>query len=521
VRHALAHWQKYCQLGNNKIIEVSIATAPWGRESMDIIDKLQLAFQAIPEPVLLVEPSGTIMLTNPSLDGLFHYAHGELIGQPVEILVPQEVQHYHAELRDAFFQLPNGRSMGTGRDLYGLCKDGKLIPVEIGLNPVASGSDTWILASVLDITERKKQEEKIRLALDAASSAMIMSNDKGQIILTNVQVSKTFGYTQDELLYQSIEILLPERFRRRHSVLRTSYSSAPVARQMAMARELFGLHKDGREIPVEIGLTPISGHDGHFIMATIIDMTERKRSEAQIRAQNEQLMRLNEELTQFAYSASHDLKAPLATIQGLLSFALQDIDKGDLDEVITNLRRAHDLSAELAKRVEDVLGLAKADQMEGSWQRINISETLGQIKDRLAQQMSEYNVAVQVEVHGVESLYTDPTRFTQIMESLMSNGIKYASPNQGQRFVRVEAHKMSDHLQITVSDNGIGIPQNRHRDVFKMFKRFAKNNHGSGLGLALVKKHVDFFKGHIEFNSSEHGTQFIIQIPTIEGVSQC
>jgi PAS domain S-box-containing protein len=506
-------------MGNNNTIEVSLAPASLGREHMDIIDKLQLAFQAIPEPVLLVEPNGKIMLTNQSLDRLFRYEQGELIGQPVEILVPKEVQHYHPELRDAFFQLPNGRSMGTGRDLYGLCKDGKLIPVAIGLNPVTSENDTWVLASVLDITERKKQEEKIRLALDAASSAMIMANDKGQIILTNVQVCKVFGYTRDELLYQPIEMLLPERFRRRHSVLRTSYNSDPIARQMAAERELFGRHKDGREIPVEIGLTPISGHDGHFIMATIIDITERKRSEARIRAQNEQLLRLNEELTQFAYSASHDLKAPLATIQGLLSFALQDIDKGDLDEVIMNLRRAHDMATELAKRVEDVLGLAKADQMDEPWQRVNITETLRKIKERFAQQMSEHEVALQVELHDVDSLYTNPTRFTQIMENLIDNGIRYASPHDVQRFVRIEARHMSDHIQITISDNGIGIPQNRHHDVFKMFKHFAKNNHGSGLGLALVKKHVDFFKGHIEFHSSENGTQFIIQIPNIEGVS--
>jgi signal transduction histidine kinase len=294
-----------------------------------------------------------------------------------------------------------------------------------------------------------------------------------------------------------------------------------VARQMAMERELFGRHKEGREIPVEIGLTPISGHDGHFIMATIIDITERKQSEARIRAQNEQLLRLNEDLTQFAYSASHDLKAPLATIQGLLNFALQDIDKGDLDEVITNLRRAHDMSTELATRVEDVLGLAKADQMEELWQQVNLSGILSKIKERFVQHMCEHDVAVQVELHGIDFLHTEPTRFTQIMENLISNGIKYASPNQGQRFVRVETRKISDHIQITVSDNGIGIPQNRHHDVFKMFKRFAKNNHGSGLGLALVKKHVDFFKGHIEFNSSENGTQFIIQIPNVEGVSLC
>jgi PAS domain S-box-containing protein len=368
----------------------------------------------------------------------------------------------------------------------------------------------------------KHQAERMRLfstAVESSTDAILTETLEGIITGWNPAAELLYGFSAVEAVGQSSALLVPVDRRDELQTIREQLQHGKRTKPFETVR----VQKDGRRIDVSLTMSPVMEPEGVVLGVSTIarDITERKRTEEESRAKNQQLSRLNEELLQFAYSASHDLKAPLATIQGLLSFAMQDLDKGDFHEVRTNLQRAQNLSTELAQRVEDVLGLAKADQIDAHWQRVNIAETLSQIKERLTRQIAEHDVALQIAVADVETFYTEPTRFTQIMENLISNGIKYAAPHKAQRFVQVEMYAVNNYLQITISDNGIGIPQNRHQDVFKMFKRFAKNTHGSGLGLALVKKHVDFFQGHIEFESSENGTRFKILIPDREGTFAC
>jgi PAS domain S-box-containing protein len=366
----------------------------------------------------------------------------------------------------------------------------------------------------------KHQAERMRLfstAVESSTDAILTETLEGIITGWNPAAERLYGFTAVEAVGQSSALLVPAD---RRDELRTIWEQLQRGERIEPC-ETIRVQKDGRRIDVSLTMSPVTTPEGVVLGVSTIarDITERKRIEEENRIKNKQLSRLNAELVQFAYSASHDLKAPLTTIQGLLSFAIQDLEKGDINEVRTNLQRAQNMSTELAQRVEDVLGLTQAEQMDAYWQRVNIAETLSQIKERLAQQIAEYDVVLQIAVADVDAFYTEPTRFTQIMENLLSNGIKYSAPHKAQRFVRVEMYKLNNHLQINVADNGIGIPQHRHQDVFKMFKRFAKNTHGSGLGLALVKKHIDFFQGHIEFESSENGTRFKILIPDREGVS--
>ncbi len=187
------------------------------------------------------------------------------------MLVPERYRNVHSGHRVNFFHSPSTRVMGAGRDLFGLRKDGTEVPIEIGLNPIRTDKGAFVLASIIDITERKRAEERFRLVVEASPSAMIMVNAEGRITLVNTQTENLFGYSRGELLDQPMEMLVPERYRGAHPGHRTGFFQTPSARAMGAGRNLFGRRKDGTEIPIEIGLNPIKTDEGAFVLASIIE----------------------------------------------------------------------------------------------------------------------------------------------------------------------------------------------------------------------------------------------------------
>lgn len=480
---------------------------------MKIRKEYRIALGVCPTPLMLMTRDGTIVLTNRRFDVLFGYAEGELQGQSVDVLVPDEARHFHPELRDAFFQVPTNRAMGTGRDLFGVSKDGEKIPLEIGLDPFDHDGETMVMVSALDIRQRKRDEEKLRRAINAASSAMVMVNEHGRIELINQQTRQLFGYEDGELIGEKIECLVPERYRRRHDVYRTNYQSQRDRRSMGVGRELFGVTKDGSEFPVEIGLTPIDGAQGRLIMATIIDITGRKLNEQRIQKKNEELQRLNTELKEFAYSASHDLKAPLSSIAAILAFCESDLEAGSLDEVRENIQQARELAARLSARIEDMLALAQADSLGNNWAPIPLDELVEEIWQGL-KGGPQGAVQLTTDFQHKEPIVTIPARISIILENILGNAVKYRDKRKAEPWVRIESREEAGVLQITVSDNGIGIPPEHHEKIFQLFKRVADSDEpGSGLGLALVKKNLMFLGGDISVQSTDAGTAFTITLP--------
>src|SRR5437899_3687262 len=135
---------------------------------------------------------------------------------------------------------PRDRSMGAGRDLRGLRKDGSEFPVEIGLNPIATEQGTWVLSAIVDITERKRAEDMFRLVVEAAPNAMVVADGQGKIVLVNAQTEKLFGYPREELIGQDVDILVPLRYRGHHPEYRSDFMHDPRARAMGAGRDLRG-----------------------------------------------------------------------------------------------------------------------------------------------------------------------------------------------------------------------------------------------------------------------------------------
>src|SRR5882762_740115 len=198
---------------------------------------------------------------------------------------------------------------------------------KFGLNPIETEQGIWVLSAIVDITERKRAEEMFRLVVEAAPSAIVVADRQGKIILVNNQTEKLFGYSREELIGREVDILVPLRYRVKHPSNRAEFMRDPRARAMGAGRDLWGLRKDGREFPVEIGLNPIQTERETWVLSAIVDITERKRAESQINQLNHELegrvlertaelTATNAELGSFSYSVSHDLRAPLRQIAG-------------------------------------------------------------------------------------------------------------------------------------------------------------------------------------------------------------
>jgi signal transduction histidine kinase len=251
-----------------------------------------------------------------------------------------------------------------------------------------------------------------------------------------------------------------------------------------------------------------------------LDMFVRPRllleeAQAEVLEKNQRLGVANEELSQFAYRSSHDLRAPLTTIRGLTQFAIEDLRSGDLVEVEQNLEKVGIHTKRLDDLVGDILDLSRADFVDVDDTPINVSEICAQIEERLCfdPELAEFEMRVTDHLHG--SLLTQRTRIAQVLENLISNAIKYRDLTKPTQFAEVTVTDSEQGVVICVEDNGIGIPKERAGDVFQMFKRFHPGVAiGSGLGMSIVKKHIDHLGGTIEFESSAQGTKFKILLPS-------
>jgi PAS domain S-box-containing protein len=277
----------------------------------------QLIVESSPNAIVLVNKEGKIAYINNQTEKLFGYTRSELIGQLVEILIPQRYTSQHPHFRNTFFEQPTVRSMGAGRELFAIRKNKTEFPIEIGLNPLVTVDGTLVLASIIDISERKKAEERFQLVVESAPNAMVLVNHDGIITLVNKQTELLFDYQRHELIGAKIEILIPERFSTHHPGHRNNFFKKPQTRAMGTGRDLFAKRKDGSEIQVEIGLNPIETPEGQMVLASIIDITERKLQEKTLKKQVELEVK-NKELEQFAYVASHDLQEPLRTVSNYM-----------------------------------------------------------------------------------------------------------------------------------------------------------------------------------------------------------
>jgi len=470
----------------------------------------RLIVEAAPNAMVIVTQTGRITLVNRKAEALFGYTREDLVGMDVSLLVPERFRSDHAQHIDVFFASPEARAMGVGRELFGVRQDGTEVPIEIGLNPIETPRGHFTVASIIDISERKRAEQQLRLVVDAVPNAMLLVDASGRMTFVNRNAEALFGYTQEELIGQPLEMLVPARVRQAHPEHVRDFLSAPRARPMGAGRELHGCRKDGTEIMIEIGLNPIETSEGFCTLASIIDVSERRK-------QQEELHQSNADLEQFAYIASHDLQEPLRMVASYTELLAQRYE-GKLDARADKyIFYAVDGARRMQQLVADLLQYSRVGSQGKPFVAVKSADVLKRVVKVLDATLTSSNGTV--EYGELPEVMADESQLIQLFQNLIGNAIKFRSAEPPR--IRIEAVKQDRKWMFSVNDNGIGIEMRHAERIFQMFQRLHERSKydGSGIGLALAKRIVERHGGRISVQSEPGvGTTFYFTLPGVTAV---
>jgi PAS domain S-box-containing protein len=363
------------------------------------------------------------------------------------------------------------------------------------------------------------RERLLQAIVEGSPYAKILVDASGHVTLVNGHAEALFGYTRDELLGQSIDMLVPARFRRGHPELRKSFNEAPVARPMGAGRELFGRRSDGSEFPIEIGLNPIETDAGSLTLATISDITERKRAEelrlqhAGIQQHAEEIEALNEELaaasrfkSQFVATMSHELRTPLTAIIG----SAELLERTNLDErAQTHVTTISESAEALLALIGSVLDFSKieAGRLDLQSAPFAVDAVLEGAAEVVAQLAREKGLAFHTYVDpAIPAVLSDADRLRQVLLNLLGNAVKFTE--RGSIVARAFPLELSAHdvlLRFEVEDTGIGIAPEVVPNLFEPFvqadQSSSRKYDGTGLGLSISKRIVELMGGEFGIQS--------------------
>jgi PAS domain S-box-containing protein len=378
-----------------------------------------------------------------------------------------------------------------------------------------------------------------------ATEGILITNERGEIINVNPSAEKLFRYAAGELLGQKIEVLIPARFSA-HMQHREKYNANPHARSMGAGMELYGLRKDGTELPVEISLSPYSNPEGKFVVAFIVDITVRKQSEEKLRNYSFELEKqvknrtlileeaiqelertkkelhhalkkekeLNELKSRFVSMASHEFRTPLTTMMSSLSLVTKYGEQNDTQNQSKHVAKIKTSINNLTDILNDFLSVSKLEEgkVESMPEKIQVSDYVSDI----ISEMKPLAIKGQNIIHhhsGSETATVDKKLLKNVLFNLISNAIKF-SPEGGS--IDISSQVSGYSFRISIKDNGIGIPKEDQKHLFERFFRGHNATHiqGTGLGLNIVARYAELMNGSVNFESEEHkGTTFTIIIP--------
>ncbi|WP_228289757.1 CHASE domain-containing sensor histidine kinase [Shewanella cyperi] len=360
-------------------------------------------------------------------------------------------------------------------------------------------------------TEILSNEKRFRLVIEASPCALIMTDTRGLITLVNAHTEQLFGYARDELLGRSVNVLLPDVLQQQHEEHMRGYLANPIAKKMSLRDELFGRSKDGRRVPIEVGLTPVHFANGISVLATINDVSERRRIEEQKTKHTRELERINKELDSFAYIASHDLKSPLRGIEQLAEWLNEDLADNASENARKYLKLIKSRIQRMAMLLDGLLAFSRIGRIEAELNQVNCADLISETFNLVAPPEG-----FSLTLEGmVPNFITARVPLEMVFRNLFANAIKHHDLPQGH--INVTWALDGEMIRFCVTDDGPGIQPQYHDKVFAIFQTLKPRDEveGSGLGLSLVKKAVEHYGGRVWVESEGRGTSFFFTWPLV------
>ena len=356
----------------------------------------------------------------------------------------------------------------------------------------------------------QQAEERFESLVEACPPGICLIGQGGEVKLVNAAMERLVGYTRSELLGKLVEDLMPERFRTGHVSLREGFQHDPIMRPMGSGEELFILTRNGNEIPVEIGLAPVTTDDGPCVLCTVVDISERKDAAARLSLYAEELKRSNDELERFAFVVSHDLKAPLRGIASVAAWISEDFQEKVDDDARENLQLMRERTTALDRLIDGILEYSRVGRQKLSCRVLNVNALVRDVIDSLRAPQS-----IEITIEGdLPDVVYDQTQLRQVFQNLIQNAVAHLGKPQGR--ISVSAEKDSGMYRFAVRDDGVGIDPDRLTEVFHLFERGAGHASGgsAGLGLSIVKRIVERNGGTVDIRSEPgKGTEVKFTVP--------
>ncbi|SFG30721.1 PAS domain-containing sensor histidine kinase [Pontibacter chinhatensis] len=470
--------------------------------------------------IFLLSPTGYVQTWNAGAEAIKGYKAEEIIGKHFSQFYPEEakaIKHPEMELEHA---TQHGSFEEEG---WRVKKDGSLFWANVLITAIRSAKTGELLGFskvTRDLTDKKRledrltqtleelrrSEERARLLTEGISDyAIFMLNPQGIVISWNQGAENIKGYKAEEIIGKHFSAFYPEEANQRNY---TEYELSRALQDGRFEDEGLRVRKDGSTFWANVLITPVYNSEKQLIGFSKItrDLSEKKKNEDLMR-KNKELHRINTDLDNFVYTASHDLKAPISNLEGLFSLLKYDLGS-DLDKHQEVLSRIENSMARLNSIILDLTDLTRIQHEENKVEQVNLTEMLDEVEGSLENLIYSCNAVVDRDLSGFDQLNYSRKNLRSILFNLVSNAIKYSSPER-RPIVKIKTEMQGGRYVLQVSDNGLGIDEKYKQKIFSMFRRLHTHVEGTGMGLYLVKRILDNSGDRIELDSEpDKGSTF-------------